>query len=76
MEQTYLVKIKKEYASDVIEDLLQMEAIEVLEEPAIPEWQKDEVRKRLEEAALFPEKLVSLDNAIEHIKKMQRQFND
>jgi predicted CopG family antitoxin len=59
MEQTYLVKIKKEYASDVIEDLLQMEAIEVLEEPAIPEWKKEEVRKRLEDAALFPEKLVA-----------------
>ena len=70
MEQTYLIKIKKEYASDVIEDLLQMEAIEVLEEPAIPEWQKEEVRKRLEEAELFPEKLVSWDNAIGRIKKM------
>ncbi len=70
MEQTYLVKIKKEYASDVIEDLLQMEAIEVLEEPAIPEWQKDEVRKRLEDAELFPEKLVPWDNAIGRIKKM------
>jgi hypothetical protein len=70
MEQTYLVKIKKEYASDVIEDLLQMEAIEVLEEPAIPEWQKDEVRKRLQEAELFPEKLVSWDSAIGRINEM------
>jgi hypothetical protein len=26
---TYLVKIKKEYTSDVIEDLMQMEAIEL-----------------------------------------------
>jgi len=70
MEQTYLVKIKKEYASDVIEDLLQMEAIELLEEPAIPEWQKEEVRKRLEEAELFPEKLVSWEKAIHRIQKM------
>jgi hypothetical protein len=64
MEQNYLVKIKKEYASDVIEDLLQMEAIEVLEEPAIPEWQKEEVRRRLEYAELFPENLVPWDEAI------------
>jgi hypothetical protein len=70
MEQTYLVRIKKEYASDVIEDLLQMEAIEVLEEPAIPEWQKEEVRRRLAEAELFPEKLVPWEEAIRRINKM------
>jgi hypothetical protein len=70
MEQIYLVKIKKEYASDVIQDLLQMEAIELLEEPAIPEWQKEEVKRRLEDAELFPEKLVQWEEAIDLIQKM------
>jgi hypothetical protein len=70
MEQTYVVKIKKEYASDVIEDLLQMEAIELWEEPDIPEWQKEEVRRRLEEAELFPEKLITWEKAIDLIQKM------
>jgi hypothetical protein len=70
MEKTYLVKIKKEYASDVIEDLLQMEAIEVLQESAIPEWQKEEVRKRLAEADLHPENLIPWKEAMVQIKKM------
>jgi hypothetical protein len=64
------MSVKKEYASDIIEDLLQMDAIQVLEEPAIPEWQKEEVRKRLEDAILFLEKLVAWDEAIERINKM------
>lgn len=70
MEQTYLVKIKKEFAPDVIEDLLQMEAIGLWEEPDIPEWQKEEVRRRLEEAELFPEKLIPWEKAIDLIQKM------
>ncbi len=37
-EVTYHIKIKKEYASSVIEDLQQVDAIEIVEE--IPEWQK------------------------------------
>lgn len=35
----YHIKIKKEYASAIIEDLKQVDAIEIIEEP-IPEWQK------------------------------------
>jgi hypothetical protein len=49
MSEILHIRIKKGYASDVIEDLRKMEAIELLEEPPIPEWQKKEVRKRLRE---------------------------
>jgi hypothetical protein len=47
-ETTYTIKIKKEYASAILEDLKQVDAIEILEEP-IPEWQKEETLKRLAE---------------------------
>jgi hypothetical protein len=45
-DTTYTIKIKKEYASAVLEDLKQVDAIEILEDP-IPSWQKDESLKRL-----------------------------
>jgi Mg/Co/Ni transporter MgtE len=44
-ETTYHIKIKKEYASAILEDLQQVEAIEIVED--IPEWQQREVLKRL-----------------------------
>ena len=44
--QFYHIKIKKEYASALIEDLRQVDAIEIIEDP-VPEWQKKETLKRL-----------------------------
>lgn len=41
----YTIKIKKEYASAIIEDLKQVDAIEILEESVL-EWQKEESLKR------------------------------
>lgn len=46
--QFYHIKIKKEYASALIEDLRLVDAIEIIEGP-IPEWQKKETVKRLAE---------------------------
>jgi hypothetical protein len=46
--QIYHIKIKKEYASALIEDLRRVDAIEIIEEP-IPEWQKKETVRRLAE---------------------------
>jgi hypothetical protein len=37
---TYHIRIKKNYAADVIKDLQKMDAVELLQEPPIPEWQK------------------------------------
>jgi Putative addiction module component len=48
---TYHIRIKKEYAAAVIEDLQKMDAVELMnDEDAfdIPQWQKDEVRRRIE----------------------------
>ncbi|MBC7487669.1 MAG: hypothetical protein H7282_13030 [Cytophagaceae bacterium] len=55
---TYTIKIKKEYASAILEDLKQVDAIEIMEEP-IPEWQKQESIKRLAEMKENPGSQIS-----------------
>ncbi len=57
-ETTYTIKIKKEYASAILEDLKQVDAIEILEEP-VPEWQKQESLKRLAEMKTNPASQIS-----------------
>ena len=57
-DTTYTIKIKKEYASAVIEDLKQVDAIEILEEP-VAEWQKEESLKRLAEIKANPSSALS-----------------
>jgi hypothetical protein len=54
MDEIFYIRIKKEYAAAVIEDLQKMEAVELVreEEINIPEWQKDLVsveKKKMEE---------------------------
>lgn len=55
---TYTIKIKKEYALAIIEDLKQVDAIEIMEEP-VPEWQKEESLKRLSEMKANPSSALS-----------------
>ena len=45
MSETYFIRIKKDYAADVIEDLQKMDAVEFIDEVNIdiPQWQKDKV---------------------------------
>lgn len=43
---SYHIRIKKEYASALIEDLQQVNAIEIIEDE-IPDWQKKETQNRL-----------------------------
>ncbi len=57
-EQTYHIKIKKEYAFAIIENLKQSDAIEIMEEP-IPEWQMQESLKRLAEMKVDPSAEIS-----------------
>jgi hypothetical protein len=52
-DTTYTIKIKKEYASAILEDLKQVDAIEIMEEP-VAEWQKEESLKRLAEMKVDP----------------------
>lgn len=70
MDEVYHIRIKKSYASDVIEDLRKMEAVELLEEPPIPDWQKEEVRRRLEELKKDTSKAIPWDQALQKIKQM------
>ncbi|MDI9365006.1 MAG: hypothetical protein QM541_08650 [Flavobacterium sp.] len=44
-DTTYHIKIKKEYASAILEDLQQVKAIEIVDD--IAEWQQQEALKRL-----------------------------
>ncbi|MGI8636287.1 MAG: hypothetical protein ACR2KZ_12880 [Segetibacter sp.] len=57
-DTTYTIRIKKEYASAIIEDLKQVDAIEIVEEP-VPEWQKEESLKRLSELITNPSSALS-----------------
>ena len=56
MSATYHIRIKKEYAAAVIEDLQKMKAVEIVKEENgdVPEWQKKEVRKRVKEIEKDP----------------------
>ncbi len=47
-DHSYHIIIKKEYASAILKELQQAEAIEIIED-VVPEWQKQEARKRLNE---------------------------
>lgn len=58
MSDTYTIKIKKEYASAIIEDLKQVDAIEIAELP-VPGWQKEESLKRLSEMKVEPSSVMS-----------------
>lgn len=57
MENSYHIKIKKEYASAIIEDLQLVNAIEIVGE--IPLWQQEEVAKRLQKMKENPSSTLS-----------------
>ncbi len=65
-DTTYTIKIKKEYASAILEDLKQVDAIEILEEP-IPEWQKQESLKRLTEMKTNPDLQISEEDFLKKV---------
>lgn len=69
---TYHIRIKKSYAADVIKDLQKMDAVELLEEPPIPEWQKKEVSKRLKDLQKNPLKAVGWNDAAKKIKQLAK----
>ncbi len=54
----YTIKIKKEYASAIIEDLKQVDAIEIVEAP-VAGWQQKETRKRLAAMKADPSAILS-----------------
>lgn len=61
---TYHIRIKEEYAAAIIEDLQKKNAVELVpEEEAfdVPEWQKEEVLKRIEKYKNNPQLLIGED---------------
>ena len=72
MPATLYVRIKKNYAADIIKDLQKLNAVELLEEAPIPTWQKKEVRKRLKDLQKKPSKLVSWSEATKKIKQLTK----
>lgn len=61
MEEIVHLRIKKEYAAELIEDLIQAKALEPVteNETDIPEWQKEAVRQTLRLVQEHPEQLQS-----------------
>ena len=72
MRGTLYVRIKKNYAADIIKDLQKLDAIELLEEAPIPTWQKKEVRKRFKDLQKTPSKLVSWNEASKKIEQLAK----
>jgi hypothetical protein len=63
MEEIVHLRIKKQYAVALIEDLIQAQALEPVVDPegGVPEWQKEAVRQTLIRAQQHPEQLQSWD---------------
>lgn len=61
MSVTYHIRIKKEYAASLIEDLQKMDAVEIIKETdegIVQDWQKTEVEQRIETYRNNPELLI------------------
>ena len=71
MKDTYFIRIKKEYAAAVIEDLEKMDAVELITEDnvVIPQWQIDGVRASVEYTAQNPDSLMDWESLKTNIKK-------
>lgn len=64
MSVTYHIRIKKEYAVSLIEDLQKMEAIDVIketEDEIVPDWHIAEVQQRIEKYKDNPGLLIDED---------------
>ncbi len=72
MSGTLYVRIKKNYAAEIIKDLQKLDAVELLAEAPIPEWQKKEVRKRLKDLQKSPSKAISWNAGTKKIKQLAK----
>jgi hypothetical protein len=71
MEEIVHLRIKKEYAAELIEDLIRAEALEPVTEndTDIPEWEKEAVRQTLRQVQEHPEQLQAWDLIKQKYKK-------
>lgn len=68
----YHIKIKKEYAAALIDDLIKIDAVENMEssqQSELPQWQKDALDKELQAIADNPNYLIPWDS-------VKNRFND
>ena len=64
MSATYHIRIKEDYAAAIIEELQKKDAVEfVAEEEAfdVPQWQREEVRRRIDKYKKNPELSIDED---------------
>lgn len=71
MQDTYFIRIKKDYAADVIEDLQKMDAVEFIDEENIdiPQWQKDKVLAAKNKVEEDPSLLIDWETVKQNIRK-------
>jgi hypothetical protein len=74
MDGYYFVRVKKDYAAAILEDLQKLDAVELLDGGGneIPEWQKKEVLSRLQQLDDNPESAIDWDAAINRIKQLAK----
>jgi hypothetical protein len=71
MSETYFIRIKKDYAADVIEDLQKMDAVEIIDDGNIdiPQWQKDKVLAVKNKVEEDPSLLIDWETVKQNIRK-------
>ncbi len=71
MSETYFIRIKKDYAADLIEVLQKMDAVEFINEVNIdiPHWQKDKVLFLKDKVEKDPSLLIDWDTVKQNIRK-------
>ncbi|NOT90100.1 hypothetical protein [Ferruginibacter sp.] len=71
MGDTYFIRIKKEYAADIIEDLQKMDAVEFINEEniSIPQWQIDKVLEAKKKAKDNPSLLIDWETVKQNIRR-------
>ena len=71
MDEVYYIRIKKDYAAAVIQDLQNMEAVELIreEEIEIPAWQKELVNLEKKKIKENPAMLVDWQTAKQRFKR-------
>jgi hypothetical protein len=71
MDNILYIRIKKDFAASLIEYLKKEDAIEIIEEeqPLIPDWQKDAVRKTVAQIQDCPGQLQPWDKIKQKYKR-------
>ena len=71
MAEVYHIKIKKEYAAALIDDLIKIDAVENLEiQPdELPQWQKEALDKELQAIADNPDYTIPWDTLKDRFKQ-------